>query len=409
MTESTIHVPEPTRDAALARLAQFTTHMGHDYAHKRNFDYGSNVDLNAESWRDSVSRLSPYLRHRLITEQELLEAAIKAHGSEAADKFTAEVLWRAYFRGWLEQRPDVWKAYVEERATVTAKFKIAGGLRKSIEKAEQGETGIDAFDHWARELVNTGYLHNHARMWFASIWIFTLKLPWVLGADFFLRHLLDGDAASNTLSWRWVAGLHTKGKTYLATAENIEKFSDGRFAPSGLAVEAVALDEDRNFKLRPFKAQPIPPKAAKFALLVHEEDCHPESLDLPDVPSLIIAAAAPEAKSDGEVSENVCNFSLSAVEDAAGRAAKHFGCDIIFWDQGTRLKKILHDAGLERLLSPWIPVGPLKDAIGGEILDAGVKWIVRDYDKAIWPLATKGFFPVKKKAPDALREIGLEM
>ena len=73
------------------------------------------------------------------------------------------------------------------------------------------------------------------------------------------------------------------------------------------------------------------------------------------------------------------------------------------------MKKILHDAGLERLLSPWIPVGPLKDAIGGEILDAGVKWIVRDYDKAIWPLATKGFFPVKKKAPDALREIGLEM
>jgi deoxyribodipyrimidine photo-lyase len=65
-----------------------------------------------------------------------------------------------------------------------------------------------------QELVETGYLHNHARMWFASIWIFTLRLPWELGADFFLRHLLDGDAASNTLSWRWVAGLHTKGKHY---------------------------------------------------------------------------------------------------------------------------------------------------------------------------------------------------
>ena len=61
-------------------------------------------------------------------------------------------------------------------------------------------TGIEGFDDWARELVDTGYMHNHARMWFASIWIFTLRLPWALGADFFLRHLLDADAASNTLS-----------------------------------------------------------------------------------------------------------------------------------------------------------------------------------------------------------------
>ncbi len=409
MPNSPVHIPKPTRQAGLARLEEFTVHMGHDYAHKRNFDYGPEADIDAEIWRDNVSRLSPYIRHRLITEQEVLEAAIEAHGPQAADKFVAEVLWRGYFRGWLEQRPDVWKACVEEHRKVSAKLKVAGGLRKSIEKAELGETGIDAFDYWARELVSTGYLHNHARMWFASIWIFTLKLPWTMGADFFLRHLLDGDAASNTLSWRWVAGLHTKGKTYLATTENIGKFSDGRFAPSGLAIKAVPLDEDHNFKLRPFKSPPVPPKAAKFALLVHEEDCHPESLTLPDVPSLIIAAAAPEAKSHGEMSENVCNFSLSAVEDAATRAGAHFGCDVVFWDQGTRLKKILHDAGLERLLSSWIPVGPLNDAIGGEVRDANVKWVMREYDKAIWPLATKSFFAVKKKAPDALRAIGLAL
>jgi deoxyribodipyrimidine photo-lyase len=66
-------------------------------------------------------------------------------------------------------------------------------------------------------------------MWFASIWIFTLGLPWRIGADFFYRHLLDGDAASNTLSWRWVAGLHTRGKAYAAESWNIEKFTGGRF------------------------------------------------------------------------------------------------------------------------------------------------------------------------------------
>ena len=78
-------------------------------------------------------------------------------------------------------------------------------------------------------------------MWFASIWIFTLKLPWVLGADFFLCNLIDGDAASNTLSWRWVAGLHTKGKHYLARADNIERFTSGRFAPYGQLVEEAEM------------------------------------------------------------------------------------------------------------------------------------------------------------------------
>ena len=63
-------------------------------------------------------------------------------------------------------------------------------------------------------------------MWFASIWIHTLELQWELGADFFLKHLLDGDPASNTLSWRWVAGIHTKGKNYIARKSNIEKYSN---------------------------------------------------------------------------------------------------------------------------------------------------------------------------------------
>ncbi len=87
---------------------------------------------------------------------------------------------------------------------------------------------------------SAGYLHNHARMWFASIWIFTLRLPWVLGADFFMRHLCDGDPASNTLSWRWVAGLHTRGKTYLARASNIATYTGGRFTPQDHDLAAFA-------------------------------------------------------------------------------------------------------------------------------------------------------------------------
>ena len=113
------------------------------------------------------------------------------------------------------------------------------GLRQACELACFGQTGIECFDTWARELTTTGYLHNYARMWFASIWIFTLKLPWQLGPDFFLRHLLDGDTASNTLSWRWVAGLQTVGKTYLARAANISRYTGGRFKPTRHAIEGL--------------------------------------------------------------------------------------------------------------------------------------------------------------------------
>jgi deoxyribodipyrimidine photo-lyase len=173
--------------------------------------------------------LSPYLRRRMITEREVVEEVLKHHAPEAADKFIQEVFWRTYWKGWLEMRPAIWEHYLSEREAALA------NLPEGYQAAIEGRTGIDGFDDWARDLVETGWLHNHARMWFASIWIFTLKLPWVLGADFFYRHLIDADPASNTLSWRWVAGLHTKGKTYLARPENIEKFTKGRFRPTNLA------------------------------------------------------------------------------------------------------------------------------------------------------------------------------
>ncbi len=401
--------PAPTRAAALSRLADFTANIGHNYAHKRNFDYGPDADIEQDKWRDNVSKLSPYIRHKLLSEQELIAAAIKAHGAQGADKFIAEVLWRGYFKGWLEQRPEVWADYVTNRDAKFRQVKTQGSVRKAFEQAKEGRTGIDAFDHWAKELVETGYLHNHARMWFASIWIFTLKLPWELGADFFLQHLIDGDAASNTLSWRWVGGLHTKGKTYLATKENIVQFTNGRFTPIGLAAETIPLEEDKTYKLRPFKVPPAPPAASAFALLVHEEDCHPESLILPQKPSLIIGVSGPDGKSPKGVSDKVRVFSNGAVADAVARAAEHFDCDSVMWNKGEKLSTVLANARIERLLSPWLPVGALKDSIGKEIRGNNTRWVVRDYDAAIWPLATKGFHPVKKKAPDALRAIGMEL
>ena len=178
-----------------------------------------------------------------------------------------------------------------------------------------------------RELVDTGYLHNHTRMWFASIWIFTLGLPWQLGADFFYRHLLDGDAASNTLSWRWVAGLQTAGKTYLATASNISRYTEGRFSPSGLATSARALVEEP----LPSRASIAPaeptPSGARVGLLLHEEDLEAASLRAEnswfDSDSRLVAIAGsadPDERSPSGASDAVRRFTASALDDAAIRA-----------------------------------------------------------------------------------------
>ena len=208
----------PTRAEALARLEAFLPRAGWRYASHRNADPGPER-------RGDTSVLSPYVRRRMVSEREVVAAVLGAEGPKRAEKFIQEVCWRTYWKGWLEARPEVWTRFLQERDI--ARDNLGSGAAKALAQAEAGATGIEGFDDWARELVETGWMHNHTRMWFSSIWIFTLGLPWQLGADFFLRHLVDADAASNTLSWRWTAGLQTKGKTYLATAGNIARYTDG--------------------------------------------------------------------------------------------------------------------------------------------------------------------------------------
>ena len=110
-------------------------------------------------------------------------------------------------------------------------------------------TNIDCFNEWVKELKENNYLHNHTRMWFASICIFTLELPWQLGAEFFMQHLYDGDAASNTLGWRWVAGVQTQGKHYLASEWNIKKFTNNRFQNIKLNENAPPKVSEKSYQI----------------------------------------------------------------------------------------------------------------------------------------------------------------
>lgn len=381
----TAHFPRPaTRAAALTALNAFLPYAGRAYAAERNYDLGPQD-------RHNISCLSPYIRLRLLTEEEVIRAVLARHSFVDAQKFVQEVFWRTYWKGWLEMRPSIWRDW---QADLTQLDADAANIRMATE----GRTGIDCFDSWARELVDTGYLHNHARMWFASIWIFTLGLPWQLGAAFFLRHLLDGDPASNTLSWRWVAGLQTLGKTYLATPENIETFTKGRFHPS-----PMAHDPGPN----PVPAPPpsaLPDADASPAgptlLLLTQEDLHAETLPLGKAEIAVIAALEPQNET---VSTIVAGFRAAALEDGLHRAAAHFDAPILTGDTLAIAQKL----GVSQIVTAYAPIGPIADQLtalaeAGSAQGVTLHRVRREWDTAAWPHATKGFFPFREKIPTLL-------
>ena len=397
MTGSTF---PPSRTSALSRLAEFVPAAG------RLYDTGRNTDAGPDR-PGAVSRLSPYLRHRLITEHDVVAHVLARHSLGAAEKFIQEVLWRTYWKGWLEMRPSVWRRFLDERDRQRDAFSDD----RALADAERGQTGIEGFDDWARELVETGYLHDHARMWFASIWIFTLRLPWTLGAEFFLRHLIDADAASNTLSWRWVAGLQTVGKTYLATSDNIARYTNGRFAPAGLAREAIALTEAPVEPARDLGETPAHDLAQPSLLLVTPEDMHPESAvdGVSGFHSLAVASDASLLWGDGSR-----RFVAAAAAETAERAAAHFGCPATVIERlnAEALIGAANAAGVRRIVTPYAPVGPVADqlALLTPVLareGVALTQVRRAWDSAFWPHAKKGFFAFKERIPALLRQSGL--
>ncbi|MGG5818119.1 FAD-binding domain-containing protein [Falsiroseomonas sp. HW251] len=372
------------RAGALRRLSDFTPRMGRDYAEGRNSDPGPGR-------RRDVSRLSPAVRHRLVTEAELVRAALDAHGARGTDKFIQEVFWRSYWKGWLELRPGAWHAYQAERDEALAATK-----GEAPDRAMTGSTGIACFDAWVAELTEAGWLHNHVRMWFASIWIFTLRLPWTLGADFMLRHLLDGDAASNTLSWRWVAGIQTPGKHYVARAENIRRHTLGRFDPAGeLDENPLPLAAPLPPPVRPLR-QPDALPDGPLALLLHEDDLHPESLLPPGAPVAAIAGVAvPEARSPLGCAPAVAEYARSAVADSLARAAARFGADAVALAPAD-VAGWAASHGVP-VVTPWAPTGWTAEVLTG--LGVPLRRVRREWDSACWPLATKGFFAFRESIP----------
>ncbi len=214
------------RRAALAALERIEPER---YGLSRNFLDGA------------VTRLSMYIRHGVLSLAEVRRAALaRTRQPERIVKFIQELAWRDYWqRVWRRIGDGIWEDQ-EPLKTGRRAADYAGELPADI---ATGRTGLSCMDAFVWELAETGYLHNHARMWMAAYIVHWRRVRWQAGAQWFLRHLLDGDPASNNLSWQWVASAFSH-KPYLFNRENLEKYTGGRFCRECSRRDSCPFDGD---------------------------------------------------------------------------------------------------------------------------------------------------------------------
>lgn len=392
MSDNEIHttIPAPTRTAGLTLLSDLAEVVA-KYGASRNYADGH-----------TTSRLSPYIRRRMVIEEEVIEFARSVGKFDAVEKFVQEVVWRTYWKGWLEARPIVWKTYLRRLQEIDETLLAADSVR--VDCATNGKTDFPYFNAWCEELKTTGYLHNHVRMWFASIWIFTLNLPWELGARFFLNHLLDGDPASNTLSWRWVAGLQTPGKHYLARADNIARFTHGRCVPGPgeLNESAQSLRDDGLSRITAAKptfeaeASEVRPQA----VLLHDEDCGPLPGDWVAAPALrYVVTERPQHRLSTLVERWITDSCRDADAPFGRVVHAHSAKEVRDWCRASGVVEV------------WA-VRPFQGFTEGALAKAAdqlaadgirLRYADRRHDINFFPLATRGFFPFWEAASGTLR------
>ena len=349
-----------------------------NYEKLRNFDYGPTN-------KSSVSKLSPYISHRVLLEYELLEEVKKKYHSQKINKFVEEIYWRIYWQGWMENRPKVWFNFISEK---NYEYDF-----ETYEKAINGNSELGFFNSWVNELKTYNYLHNHTRMWFASTWIFNLGLPWQLGASFFFEHLYDGDAASNLLSWRWVAGLQTKGKQYRFSPENLRKFSNNRFNVEKINNRQIFLEEKNQIPLDDeiYKSN-MEPKSEN--LILFENDLHVSTLEniLRNYKRVFIILLG-NAQRKIKLSEAVLSFKQQIVLEFI----KQF--DNVTQIHPLKLKETLVD--IDQLDMVYPGVGENNDFINSfkKLNNKVIFNLVRDQDLFAWKFAKKGFFKFKENIP----------
>ncbi len=369
---------EASRAKALDKLNYFVENNLSEYSKLRNFDYGPEN-------RSNISCLSPYITHGIISEKEVIKKSLNKFSFSKNEKFIQEVLWRTYWKGWLELRPNVWTDFLIELKKIKEDFQNNQTYKNAIE----GKTNIECFNYWINELKENNYLHNHTRMWFASIWIFTLDLPWQLGAEFFMQHLFDGDAASNTLGWRWVAGVQTQGKHYLASEWNIKKFTNNRFSNIKLNENAPPKISEKKYSI--LKQDFINPENIdQNNLIIFENNLCFETSDFQNnkFKKFYIISNKNENRCI-KLSEKVLKFKSSLIQDQEERFKNQsIDCEVI---DISEIKKIEKAVGL------YPTIGENLDYLNSNNLK--INFLYRVLDQNSWQYCNKGFFNFKNYIP----------
>ena len=377
---------EPDYNTGISRLDYFIENNLKSYSRDRNYDFGPDN-------RNNISLLSPYISHRTLFEYDVVKSCLKKYKFDQVEKFIQEIFWRVYWKGWLELRPSVWTDFCDSYQSIEQS--------KFYKKTIDGNTGIMCFDEWVIELKEKNYLHNHARMWFASIWIFTLRLPWQLGAAFFMEHLYDGDPASNTLSWRWVAGIQTKGKHYLARSANISKFTNQRFQYTQLTTNAEPILEDKNFKLRQLDFKNL--EIRHENLIIFDSNLNTqELLDISGQYKTVYFVLFDNSSRKIKLSHRVTCFKESIVKSVSKLITN---------------SKIINFRDLEDVLSNNPKIDVIYPFVG-ENLDIlnrlnikfknQLNFKYKKQDLYSWQFSNKGFFNFKKNIPNIINKFNLD-
>ena len=369
---------EASRAKALDKLNYFVENNLSEYSKLRNFDYGPDN-------RSNISCLSPYITHGIINEKEVIKKSLDKFSFAKNEKFIQEVLWRTYWKGWLELRPSVWTDFLIELKKIKGDFQNNQNYKNAID----GKTNVECFNYWVNELKENNYLHNHTRMWFASIWIFTLNLPWQLGAEFFMQHLYDGDAASNTLGWRWVAGVQTQGKHYLASEWNIKKFTNNRFSNIKLNENAPPKISEKKYSILK-QDFTNPENIDQNNLIIFENNLCFETSDFQNnkFKKFYIISNKNENRCI-KLSEKVLKFKSLLIQDQEQRF-KNQSIDFEVIDI-SEIKKI------EKAIGLYPNIGENLDYLNSNTFK--IDFIYRELDQHSWQYCNKGFFNFKNFIP----------
>jgi hypothetical protein len=384
---------------AQAFQESYLPNTGSYYRDNRNYSY----DLINN--RNTTSLLSPYIRYRLLSEEDIIKKTLSINSFTKTEKFIQEIYWRTYWKGWLEHRPDVYEDYITKRNELLKNLSNTSKYQKAI----NGETHLTFFNDWIKKLKEDGYLHNHVRMWFASIWIFTLDLPWQLGANFFMEKLLDGDPASNTLSWRWVAGIQTKGKHYLARKNNIIKYGNIEINDNTkLNEQAVCLEESKSYFAKDLVFDNSKTDSLD-SILIPTEDLNfilNNEFKFKNIFSGVPLNDYNDHNFSQKVKDHIKKITISNFKD--NNFYKDYEYIIEFENYYEKFTNWANKKNIKKIGLPYVTKGNWNKIYQKLISDnpsINFVYLYRKYDMEAWQFAKKGFFNFKKHIPELISKL----